>query len=205
MSPDGCLLSPANVSCVEHYRTYLRAELAKLGNLGDAAAFLASGGWPRPHPSLPTSVDDLSRQFEKQGQVDAFVATLNHDDLVELTSCCSRWRNNSVARDLSPRQVTEFVDAPVEAILLNPAEPRLDEAFRRNAWGLVATAHDPEVLDAPEYRRYSAGEPVAFPICLAKPDPTTPGAFRVIDGMHRAIQLARNGEERIPLCVIRDP
>jgi hypothetical protein len=51
----------------------------------------------------------------------------------------------------------------------------------------------------------SRGDAVQFPICLAKPDPGEPDIFRVIDGIHRAIQIVRNGQARISLCVVGEP
>ena len=42
-----------------------------------------------------------------------------------------------------------------------------------------------------------------MPTCLAAEEPGRPGLYRIFDGMHRAIQLVRNGETAVRLCVVR--
>ena len=188
---------------MDQYVTYLRAELSKLGHDGDAAAFLAKGGCAEV-ASVPGSVEGLVAAFGSQPQVDEFVLGLGDADLVALTGCCGRWRNNNIAHDLRPGQAVETIDVDVDRILLRQAEPRLRSDFVRLGWRLVAIAEDPNVLEQPEYRSHSPGDVVDVPICIAKPEPGAPGALRIIDGIHRAIQMCRNGQESIRLCVVRD-
>ena len=189
---------------VEHYQMYLRAELGKLGNTADAAAFLGAGPCSVALVQPPTTVTRLARAFGSQPLVDDFVFQLSTADLVALTVCCGRWRGNNIAADLSLGQDVEVVEVPVAQILLRTAEPRLGSLFDGHGDRLSAIAADPALLTEPEYRNHVPGDPVAMPICLATPDATEPGAFRVIDGMHRAIQLVRNGQATIRLCVVRD-
>ena len=189
---------------VEGFWTYLRAELAKLCHVGDAAALVASGScgnavW------LPNTSEDLAQAFRSPEQIDFYLARLSPEELVSLANCLSHWRRNNVASVLAAGRSTECIDVPVGSILLSAAEPQLKAAFGRNAWSLPLIARDPEVLNADAYRDHSPGEIVQFPICLARPEPGQPGAFRLIDGMHRAIQLVRNGQDRIAVCVVRDP
>jgi hypothetical protein len=142
--------------------------------------------------------------FGSQPQVDQFVLDLGDADLVALTRCCGRWRGNNIANDLSPGQAVETIDIAVGRILLRQAEPRLGSDFAGLGWRLVAIAEDPHILEQPEYRSHSPGEVVDVRVCIAKPEPREAGAFRVIDGIHRAIQMCRNGQQTIRLCVIRD-
>lgn len=67
---------------------------------------------------------------------------------------------------------------------------------------LNAIATDSRVLMDPAYRDHNVGEPVKFPVCLARFEPRQPGFYRVVDGRYRSIQVVRNGEREIPLCVI---
>lgn len=190
---------------MKHYQTYLRAELAKLGRLGDAKAFLRSGPCLVAVVPPPFTVERVVQAFASQQLVDDFVAALSPEALVALTDCCARWRGNNISADLSPQQVVGLIDAPVGQILLRDAEPRLASVFDRHGGRLTAIAADPLLLREPEYRDYTPGVSVAVPICLAKPDPEGSGYFRIIDGMHRAIQLVRNGQATIRICVVRDP
>jgi hypothetical protein len=189
---------------LEGFRTYLRAELAKLCHVGDAAALLTSGSC-RNAVWLPNTSEDLVEAFGSPEQIDFYLAHLSPEELVTLANCLSQWRGNNVASVLAAGRSTEYVDVPVGSILLSAAEPELKETFRRYAWSLPLIARDPEVLKADAYRHHSTGDTVQFPVCLARPEPGQPGAFRLIDGMHRAIQLVRNGQDSIAVCVVRDP
>jgi len=188
---------------MEQFVAYLRAELRKLGDEGEAADFLAKSGCTEV-ASVPASIEGLMEAFASQPQVDEYVFGLSEADLVALTRCCGRWRNNNIANDLSPGQAVETIDVAVGQILLRPAEERLQSDFARLAWRLVAIAEDPYVLEQPEYRDRQPGDGVDVAVCVAKPEPDQPGAFRVIDGIHRAIQMQRNGQKTIRLCVVRD-
>lgn len=188
---------------MEQFVIYLRAELGKLGHEGDAADFLAMGG-RKEVASVPASVEALMEAFASQPQVDEYVLGLGDEDLVALTRCCGRWRGNNIANDLAPGQSVETIDVAVGRILLRPAEPRLHSDFARLEWRLVQIAEDPRILEQPEYRDHTPGDAVEVPVCIAKPEPSEPGAFRVIDGVHRAIQMLRNGQQTIRLCVVRE-
>jgi hypothetical protein len=188
---------------MEQFVTHLRAELRKLGDEGDAAAFRAKGGCAEV-ASVPASLEGLMGAFASQPQVDEYVFGLGDADLVAMTRCCGRWRNNNIANDLSPGQEVETIDVAVGQILLRPAEERLHSDFARLGWRLVAIAGDRYILEQPEYRDHKPGDCVDVPVCIAKAEPDEPGAFRIIDGIHRAIQMYRNGQKTIRLCVVRD-
>lgn len=190
---------------MEQYRTYLRAELGKLASLNDANGFLTRSGCRVHELHLVRDAGWLTQTFETQGKVDAFVEGLGDDALIQLTRCCSIWRNNSVARELLPAQSVELLDVPVAQILLRVAERDLEPYFARNGYRLTSIARDLGLLAAPPYRDQGPGEVVRFARCLAKRETETPDHFRIFDGMHRAIQLVRNGDPRIPLCVVSEP
>lgn len=188
---------------MEQFVTYLRAELRKLGNEGDAADFLAKGGCTEVG-SVSASLEGWMEAFASQPQVDEYVFGLDNGDLVALTRCCGRWRDNNIANDLSPEQMVETIDVTVGQILLRPGEPRLQSDFDRLQGRLVAIAEDQYILEQPEYRDRKPGDRVDVTVCVAMPEPDQPGVYRVIDGIHRAIQMYRNGQKTIRLCVVRD-
>jgi hypothetical protein len=180
---------------MEHFRLYLRAELGKLRDPGDAAAFFAAS---RCRPAR--SVDAVVGMFAAQALVDAYVGALSDDALVELADCCETWRGNGVATRLRAGRLLGVSEVPTSAILLRQAEPELGSAFAREGWRLDAIAHAPDLMAADPYRRRTAGESVAFRTCLS--NPANGGLYRLFDGMHRAIQMARNGEPTISVAVI---
>jgi hypothetical protein len=190
---------------MEHYRTYLRAELGKLGNIDDSRDFLERSGCRVEAFDLVGDADWLAGRFASQDRVDAFVAELSARALQDLTACCDRWRKNGISTRLSPRQTPASIEVPVERILLSQAEPSLGPVFARYGGRLIAIAQDEEVLAADAYRSRRPGDEVDFRRCLASPEPGSPGMYRVFDGMHRAIQMARNGDARISVCVVDGP
>lgn len=187
---------------MEHYKVYLRAELGKLGNLGDAEQFLER----LPHNCLEENgfsllPQELVEQFALQDQVNAFVAELSDTAMVALTGLCDNcWRRNGVSHKLSPRQESYEIEAPINQLLLSRAEPELHDLFNRNGWRLVDIAQDHEILNSEPYRHHHPGEEVAFKTCLAE---EVGGGYKIFDGIHRAIQLVRNGASHVPLCVVR--
>jgi hypothetical protein len=185
---------------MDHYRTYLRGELGKLRNLGDARCFLARAGETSVASfNLRADPDWLTHWFSSQERTDAYVDELDDAALIGLTERCEIWRHNGVAQKLRTWRRVESLDAPVEAIRLRDAESALRPRFAQLRFDLVAIANDPVVLAADAYCAHIPGDPVGFPRCLATREPE--GRYRILDGMHRAIQLVRNGERTVPLCV----
>lgn len=180
---------------MEHVRLYLRAELGKLRNLGDARCFLARSRC-RPAPTAEAVV----QMFATRRAVDEYVDSLDDAAVSVVAECCSMWRRNGVADLLRGRRLQELVEVPISAVLLRQAEPELRQAFERNLWRLDAIARDPEVLLADAYCGHAPDESVEFRTCLS--DPPESGMYRLFDGMHRAIQIARNGEPTIPLGIV---
>lgn len=189
---------------MEQYRVYLRAELGKWREVEEVQNFVAVTGCAPERFALPGSPNEIARRFKTQDLVDDFVFALDRAGLLELTACCGAWRNNDISRKLGPRQSTQLIDAPVNAVLLDQAEPGLGQLFRRLGGRLAAIAADPELLGSPPYSDRHAGDLVAFRTCLARAEPGTAELYRIFDGMHRAIQMYRNEDETIPLCVVSE-
>lgn len=185
---------------MDHYRTYLRGELGKLRNLGDARCFLARAGVTSLSAfKLRADPHWLTRGFSTQERTDSYVEGLDDAALIGLTDRCELWRHNGVAQKLRTWRMVEILDAPVAAIRLREAESELRPRFAQLEFELVAIANDPVVLAADAYCAHNPGDPVGFPRCLATGEPD--GRYRILDGIHRAIQLVRNGERTVPLCV----
>jgi hypothetical protein len=185
---------------VDPHRAYLRAELAKLRNDGDARGFLDRGACDLAALDLPNTPAGLARVFVDQAAVDGFVDGLRDSEAVLLTEACGRWRNNGVADALRGR-VADLVDVPTGDVYLRCAEPWYACVFERHHFRLVEIASDSDLLAGEPYSDHKPGDEVEMPICIAEPLPG--GGYRLFDGMHRAIQLARNGEPTIPLCALR--
>jgi hypothetical protein len=190
---------------VDQYRVYLRAELGKLANVDDGRAFVEKSGCRVEEFRLVADPVWLAQSFGSQRQVDAYVDVLDDLDLVRLTQCCDSWRGNGIAGKLSRRQIPTCIEVRVGDVLLNQAEPWLGHVFRQHDGRLAAIAQDQRVLGADAYSRHRPGEEISYRVCLANPVRNAEGTYRVFDGMHRAIQMVRNGDAQIPLCVVGDP
>jgi hypothetical protein len=62
--------------------------------------------------------------------------------------------------------------------------------------GCGRSSRNPELLTEPAYGDHAAGEDVDHPILLAL---RRDGHYLVFDGVHRAVQLVRNGETTLGL------
>jgi hypothetical protein len=196
------LRAQARVRAVDPYRIYLRGELARLRDPDSATDFLnkarssLSPGW-----TLGASGREISGLLPTQGHVDGFVARLSRKDARQLTEVCSRWRNNSVAGKIAAAGEVPWSIRAVPAVELevDQAEPtaELARAFALHQYLLAEIARDPFILSRAPYSEHRAGDPVELPLTLAVPHPVR---LRIFDGIHRAIQLVRNGEETLQVC-----
>jgi hypothetical protein len=124
------------------YRVYLRGELGKLRNSGDAADFLAAvDDGLLDRCGLPTDVAGVTSHFADQSLVDAHVEQLAPHLAAELADRCSRdWRRNSVADRLARGRAWRLESVPVREVLVVQAERALYELFTRHGhrlWEIV--------------------------------------------------------------------
>ena len=185
---------------VNQFRVYLRAELGKLVDRAVAEDFIAAAG-PSGLPDrigLAPDPDSLSHQLDSQAAMNRFVRSLSSELLDGLAKCCSAWRKNpNLYTQLTSSNEWVLEDVEIESINLEQAEPCLAWLFAELGYSLTAIATDRRVLSSRPYCDSAPGDPVDYPICLAKRYSST---YVVFDGIHRAIQLVRNGQRRIPLC-----
>jgi hypothetical protein len=180
---------------MDHYRCYLDAELAKLDDRSWAQELVDHGACAQVHPLFRGPGAAIAERLASQEEVNAFVRGLSDRELVELTTCLSIWRKNPIRHELSPSQRVYHIEAPLERLWVAYAEPEHQDAWRELGHRLLAIAFDPRVPGNRETKRT-----VTLP-CLAKAMAWPAGSFWVVDGVHRAIQVARNGDNALQLCV----
>jgi hypothetical protein len=186
---------------MDHYRTYLRAELGKFKDPREAQYFLNSNcQFDLNMIGLKQDKQSLSTQFINQYLVDSFVESVSNDNLINLTHCCSKWRNNGVSRILKSNQVTEFISVPIENIKLSYSESCLNGIFRKLNFELKKIANDSTVLATKPYSEMENGTPIEFATCLAQ---IIDNQYKLIDGMHRSINLAINENTKICVCAFK--
>jgi hypothetical protein len=184
------------------YRIYLRAELGKLRNLGDARQFLAKRRCPLDAFGLPETDMELIAKLEGQAAVDAFVDGLDLAAKRAMAQCCENWRGNSIARKLLGASSVSLRSVPVERLVVAAAESGYEYLFARNHWSLARVAADPELRRLKPYADFTPGILVAEPRCIAEPARPGAGSYRIIDGIHRAIHLVWSSRESIDLCIL---
>jgi hypothetical protein len=184
------------------YRIYLKGELAKLGNSGDAESFLKT--IPEQSVSgygMPTVVEQLVARFSSQQKVTSFVDAIADADLVSLNKACSQWRDNCVFDKLQRHFVWREDTVPIERIDVKQAEERLGWLFKQNGFQLTRIAHDPELRKHFPYSAWKADDPVHFPMALGG---LRSDRVRLFDGIHRAIKLVQMGKDSIRVCYYVD-
>jgi len=106
------------------FRVYLRAELGKLRNRGDAEDCVQKIGRSLIKFGLRDNAPDLAELLHSQEAVDSFVAELTDEHAQHLTEVCSKcWRNNDVFDKLQLSTSWQEDDIPVERIKLQQSEP----------------------------------------------------------------------------------
>lgn len=185
---------------MDGYRVYLKGELGKLKNPDDAGEFIDRSGCRLSSLRLPEVPEELAAAFHDQAAVDAFVDGLGAHALVALTDCFE-WRNNGIPRKLRRANRAEYKSVLVGQVTLTDAEDELKPVFRALSRRLPAIATDERVHATGRYG--TTYREVAYPILLAEEDEETWGSWRVVDGVHRAIQLYANGAPELTLCILR--
>ena len=184
---------------MKQFRVYLKSELGRLSNQGIASEFLncvppqvlsACG--------MKAQVTDLMKSLSSQEQVNRFVDSLSDEQLEALTrSCDEDWRENGVFEKLLGHSVWKEDRVPVDRVDLKLAEGHLDHIFKRCEFQLMRIAADPELWIQKEYVQSKLNTPIYFPTCLGG---FKSGRCKLFDGIHRAIKMAKRGENAIPVC-----
>jgi hypothetical protein len=188
---------------MKQFRVYLKSELGRLGNHGVASCFLRCMS-----PDLlsairmPVEPADLVNSFSAQEQVNRFVDSLANERLKALTrSCDLDWRENGVFEKLSRHPVWKEDRVPVDLIDVEQAEPDFAYKFERCQFQLKRIAADPEIWTKKPYSEWKLDARIEFPTCLGG---LKSGRCKLFDGIHRAILMAKRGEDVIPVCFYED-
>jgi hypothetical protein len=183
---------------MKQFRVYLKSELGKLKNQGDALWFLRSipvqvlenCGLPRNHQPLASA-------FSSQDDVNAFVDSLTDDQLRILTKSCDQdWRRNGVFDKLSRHSIWVEASVPVDIVDIQQAEPQLAHIFRRHEFKLIAIVEDAELWTQEPYKNWDLHSAVHFRVCLGRFESRR---CKLFDGIHRAILLARQSVRAIEM------
>lgn len=184
---------------MKQFRIYLRSELGKLKNQGDAYWFLRS----IPSTlllmcSIPNNHEQLVSAFSSQEKVDAFVAKLSANHLQALTNACDQdWRKNGIFDKLSRHNNWIESSVSVDAVVLQQSEPHLAYIFERHQFRLTSIVGDRELWTNEPYANWDVHAPIYFRTCLGR---FKSGWYKLFDGIHRAILLTRQGAQHIDIC-----
>ena len=185
------------------FRVYLRGELGKLANLAEAECFLRHvSNQAIRQCRLPTSASDLATRLNSQEAVDKFVESLSDEDSNLLTKSCDiDWHENGVFEKLNKTRQWIEAEVPIDFIDVQQAEKHLRSLFERNHFRLTRLIKDPELAEHDPYKNSGVNQAVLFPVCMAM---MRGRRYRLFDGIHRAIQMARYGKEAIPLVYAKE-
>jgi hypothetical protein len=185
-----------DVATMIQFQVYLRGELGKLSDRSQADWFLRSvSNEVLKECGLPIVVPELIEALGSQTKVDTFVLSRSADQLTSLTKTCDHdWRHNYVYAKLAKARTWHEADISIESIDVQQAESSLAFLFKRNDFQLSRLVVDPELEQHDPYKASGVGRFVEFRICTAL---LIHGRYRLFDGIHRAIQMARNGEHTL--------
>jgi hypothetical protein len=186
-------------SAMNPFRIYLRSELGKLKNQGDAAWFLKS---LKPEVLKACGFEEspiqLVNAFSAQEKVDAFVQGLIDERVQALTKSCDEdWRKNRVFNKISRHSAWAHATVPVSLVDVQQAEPQLGHIFERHAFRLAAIISDPELWKQRPYSEWSIDAVVHFRVGLGR---LRSGRCKLFDGIHRAILLCHQGTRSLEVC-----
>lgn len=181
------------------YHVYLRGELGKMRNRGDALSLLSVANHATLNRcGLPRDADGLSLLLPDQRSVRRFVRSIDSTDACILTRVLSEWRGNGVADAFVQAVRWCVTTVPIASVDVNGTEAGLRAIFEAHEGNLLALAADRALLATEPYSLRKPTARVEFPIVLGYRDGDR---WRVFDGIHRAIQLARNEARRLRICV----
>jgi len=184
---------------MNQFRIYLKSELRKLGNEGDANDLLGKVEKTKLAAlGIPTDVCTLNNLFCSQKVVNDYVQGLADNTLRELTQLCSEWRKNNVYDKLDNYFDWQEATVEVSRIFVQQAESHLAEIFKCDSGKLSSIVLNPELWRNRPYSEYRHGTIIEFPTCIAIRHDSD--KYKLFDGIHRAIQMAYQGIKSINLC-----
>ena len=189
---------------MNQHEVYLKAELGKLKNKGDAESLLSQVSHNElGQLGLALSPEELVAQFLTQGMVDGFIDNMNEEQQVTLAALLSeKWRCNDVYQKLCSHNEWAEIEAGTADINISYAEKELHELWRQHDFNLVKIANDKRLREFEPYKHYATNAIITFKLCLAVKNPE--GRYKIFDGVHRAIQMYFGGEHTFTLFCAMD-
>jgi hypothetical protein len=184
---------------VDPYRVFLRAELGKLQDPGWAAELLERDlDRVRLAFDLGAEADELRARFATQELVDTFIEARDERERIELALALARLRGSPALDSLADAWDWRMERVWAEHVHVAQAEPGLAWLWEELEWRLVRIVYDPRLWVSRPYRDWSTRRRVVLPELLAV---RWHDRYWILDGVHRAIQLVRAGENQLSLCV----
>ena len=184
------------------FKVFLTAELLKLRNpdmaetffksiLDDDLVFLTGCG-----------LSDRPGDYGFSGgceEVGRLLDTIQDKDIGLLARLMSGVRGNHVySRVVTYEKWGLAYGVDMRNVSLSPAEAEVNAIFERSCHKVLLVASDPELWTVKPYSEWEPRTQVEYKTCLATR--FSRGRFQLIDGTHRALQMAKNGETTIDLC-----
>lgn len=184
---------------MNQFRIYLKSELRKLGNEGDANDLLSKIQITElASLGIPTELSTLNNLFSSQKAVNHFVQELADNTLKQLTQLCSAWRKNNVHDKLTKYFNWQEATVEVSRIFVQQAESQLAEIFKCDGGKLTSIVSNPELWNHKPYSEYKRAAAIEFPTCLAIRHASD--KYKLFDGIHRAIQMCYQDIKSINVC-----
>lgn len=191
------------MSMTEAHKVYLTAELRKFNSTTWSEKFLRE--IPREDKDflgqlgLPLSPMEFSSSLESHPLILEFLEKVPSPQIDRLSRVLSTFRNNGVYGKIIPHG--NWITVPnvqLANVFVYPAEETLKGLFKKNNWKLFSIVADQDLWKAEPYNRWSKDREVEFRTCLA--DKLSGDAYKIFDGVHRAIQLAWREEDTTDIC-----
>lgn len=127
-----------------------------------------------------------------------FCKGLSFSELRKVTQDLSNFRGNNVFETLNSYLNWKEEKIPVDKIYTSQAERTIKPLFESHNFKLVDITNDKSLFETKPYCKYPRDRKVTYKTLLAVKE--NDDCYRLIDGVHRAIQLVRQDKKYIQLC-----
>lgn len=181
---------------------YLEPELHRFRHSGLVDEFHQSLSQLKPSEDISHEIENLislirgTKEAESAREVRAFVCGLSPPQKENLTELLSEWRKNSVATKLKESENWTLATIDISQVTVQKAEEDTFFLFEKHHMKAQEIAKDKTLWEFPAYKDNKKTK-ILFPRCLG----TKIGhEYRLFDGIHRAILMAKKGWEQILIC-----
>lgn len=182
------------------FEVYLKAELLKFKKISWAEKFLQEVcNDDIKLFDIPLNAQKISEQFYTIHSVENYLLSQSVLKKEKLVHFLSDWRKNDVYNKIKRYSNFPWIinDVSIKKIILQQTEPELGYIFQKHQFSLEKIIEDSELFKNDPYKNYKANTSLDYSICLAI---KRGDQFKIFDGIHRAILIAKNGQQIITLC-----